>query len=458
MRRCARRHAAAAAAGLIQTSDDWTGPVLARLSDRLEREVDHPVALALSGGGDSIALLQVATDWARSHGRRVLALTVDHGLSPDSARWTAIAEAAARDAGADWRGLAWTGPKPATGLSAAARRARHGLIADAAREGGARVVLLAHTADDIAEGDVMRAEGSTLGRLRDWSPSPAWPEGRGLMLLRPMLHARRAEVRDWLVSRDADWIDDPANDDPKYARSRARAALLSSGGARIRGAGGEAAHGPSALTSEGQGDRCAAVRSSFLPTGDGWFRLARDIDPRALAAALVCAGGGDRLPRGERVTALLSRLRSGETFTATLCGARIAAGGDRVLVTREPGELTRRPPPALPLDPGRESVWDGRWAVTTTECGWSVVPAAGRGAALSEADRAILKALPPAARGGQPVLIRNTGDAPVLAQTAASARSLVEERLALALDRMTHERDLRDAIHGATTRNLLFSI
>lgn len=320
------------------------------------------------------------------------------------------------------------------------------------------MILFAHTADDIAEGQVMRAGGSTLGRLRDWSPSPAWPEGRGLMLLRPMLHAGRGEVRDWLAARAAGWIDDPANDDPKYARSRARAALRLSGEARTRGAGGEAAPGFSTLIPERKDDGCDAVSAGPLPAGEGWFQLPRDIDPHALAAALVCAGGGARLPRGDRLTALLTRCRSGEQFTATLCGARIAADGDHVLVTRESGELTRRPPPALPLDPGREAVWDGRWAVTTVESGWSVVPAAGRGAALSKADRAILKALPPAVRGGQPVLIRHAGGAPVLAQTSASVRSLVEERLVLALDGMTHERDLRDAIHGATTRNLLFSI
>ena len=320
------------------------------------------------------------------------------------------------------------------------------------------MILFAHTAGDIAEGKVMRAEGSTLGRLRDWSPSPAWPEGRGLMLLRPMLDAGRAEVREWLAARDADWIDDPANDDPKYARSRARAVLLASGGGSIRGAGGDAGPGPLNFTPAGPGDDRDAGRSSPLPRGEGWFQLPRDIEPRHLAASLVCAGGGDRLPRGERLTALVTRLRSDETFTATLCGARVAADGGRVLVTRESGELTRRPPPPLRLDPGREAVWDGRWAVTTPESGWSVVPAAGRGAALSEADRAMLKALPSAARAGEPVLIRHAGGAPVLARTVASARSLVEERRALALDRMTHERDLRDAIHGATTRNLLFSV
>jgi tRNA(Ile)-lysidine synthase len=191
--------------------------------------------------------------------------------------------------------------------------------------------------------------------------------------------------------------------------------------------------------------------------GEGSIILDRQVAPPTLAAALVCAGGGDRPPRGDRLAGLLARLKSGEVFTATLCGARIEAAADCVMVTREPGELTRRPPPPLPLTPGVEAVWDGRWAVAASEPGWSVVPAAGRMAALSDADRALLKTLPAPARASEPVLIRNEIAAPVLARTTAKARSLVEERLALALDRMTHERDLGAVFHGETLRNPLFS-
>ena len=441
----------------------WIGSARAGLSARLETGIDRPLALALSGGGDSIALLSVAADWARENGRRLLALTVDHGLSADSAAWTAFAESAAREAGAEWRGLGWTGLKPTTGLPAAARMARHRLIALAAREAGARVVLFAHTADDIAEGEVMRAEGSTLGRLRDWSPSPAWPEGRGLMLLRPMLGAGRVEVRDWLTGQGADWIDDPGNEDLKFARSRARAFLLPTGegGAqrRMRGdrSSGEAAPGQSTLTLSRKDDRFALVRSSPLPMGEGSLNADRTIDSPTLAIVLVCAGGGDRLPRGDRLDAILARLQSGEDFTATLCGARIEARDDQVLVTREAGEFVRRPRPPLALSADVETVWDGRWGITIDSSGWSVVPAAGRMAALSDADRAVLKALPAAGRGSVPVLIRNDATAPVLAGRAGRAASLVEERLALALDRMTHERDLGGAIHGASPRNHLFS-
>ncbi|WP_284222808.1 ATP-binding protein, partial [Brevundimonas denitrificans] len=353
-------------------------------------------------------------------------------------------------------------------LPAAARRARHRLIADAAREAGARVVLFAHTADDIAEGDIMRAEGSTLGRLRDWSPSPAWPEGRGLMLLRPMLGAGRTEVRAWLNGQGADWVDDPGNEDVRFARSRARQALtllpMGEGGARPAPAGGEdeglrrqGLDRLEPLTLSRKDDGFAAVGSSPLPMGEGSVSIDRHIDAATLAAALVCAGGGDRLPRGDRLSSVHARLTSGEDFTATLCGSRIEASGDQGLVTREAGEFVRRPRPPLPLSAGVETVWDGRWAITTDSPGWAVAPAAGRLAALSDADRAVLKALPPAARGSMPVLIRNDATAPVLAGRAARAVALVEERLALALDRMTHERDLGGAIHGASPRNHLFS-
>ena len=226
---------------------------------------------------------------------------------------------------------------------------------------------------------------------------------------------------------------------------------------RVGRPSGEAAPGQPPLALSRQDAGCAAVGSSPLPSGEGALKLDRDVDARTLAAVLVCAGGGDRPARGDRLDRLLTRLKGGEVFTAALCGARIEAGPAHILVVREPGEFARRRPAPLPLAPGVETVWDGRWAITAAEPGWSVVPAAGRLAALPKPDRARLDALPPSVRGGLPVLIRNDGTAPVLAGTAAVTRSLVEERLALALDRMTHETELVSGAHGARPRNHLFS-
>ncbi|PZQ35988.1 MAG: tRNA(Ile)-lysidine synthetase, partial [Phenylobacterium zucineum] len=125
----------------------------AALDRRLDRRSTAPIAVGFSGGGDSLFLLKAVLDWAGD--RPVLALVVDHRLQPDSARWTADAVAKARALGAAATALAWTGDKPSTGLPAAARRARHALLATAAREAGAKVLLLGHTASDLAEGAAM---------------------------------------------------------------------------------------------------------------------------------------------------------------------------------------------------------------------------------------------------------------------------------------------------------------
>ncbi len=405
----------------------------------------HPVALALSGGGDSMALLDLTAEWARSRGRRLLTLTVDHGLNPQSAQWSCGAEATARTAGADWKGLVWTADKPSTGVSAAARKARHALIAEAARAAGARVVLFAHTADDLAEAALMRDEGSSVGDPREWAPSPAWPEGRGLMLMRPLLAERRGALRDWLRKRGLDWIEDPANDDPRSGRARARAALAG---------GGEDAD---RLTAVPHPPARASSGPLPLPSAEGSFVAERAIAAPVLRAVLVCAGGGSRPPVRDRLAALRHRLVAGEDFIATLAGARLEAAGDRVLITREAGEFGRRSIPPLATPRGAPVVWDGRFELMAREEDWRVAPARGRLARLSPQDRAVVGRLPAAVRGALPVLIRDDGAGPVLAWRRAEVRALGPRRLWLALDQTTREADLGRMVDGETPSPDLFS-
>lgn len=395
------------------------------LGARLLANDPAPVAVAVSGGSDSVALLHLAQEWAAAHGRSLAVLHVDHGLNPDSHVWRDRVRDMAGRLGAAFHSARWEGPYPDTGLPAAARAARHARLADMARAVGARVILTGHTADDVAEGRWMQAEGSTLGQLRDWSPSPAWPEGRGLLLLRPLLGERRTDLRDWLGAQGGDWIEDPANADLRYGRSRARQALVE---------GGQAA--------APQQDR--PLRASCI-TADAWgvIHARRDTEPRALAFGLVVAGGGARLPRGDRLVRLTGRIAAGENFTAGLVGARLVAGTDGLMLVREAGDYRRRGEPVQDLISGVETVWDGRFAVTVDAPGWRVAPLARRAARLGPADRAILAGLPAAVRPGLPVLIRDDEAGPVLAQTGARVEALAACRLALGLGQVEHEADLK---------------
>lgn len=326
------------------------------LDRRLLRSSPHPIAVALSGGGDSLALVLIASDWARNAGRQLLVLTVDHRLRPESGAWTQACAATARRLDLPFRALAWTGDKPATGVPAAARHARHTLLADAAREAGARVILMGHTADDVLEAGLMREAGSTTPDPREWAPSPVWPQGRGLFLLRPLLGAQRGEIRDWLSARGESWIDDPANADTAYARPRARTAV----------AQGAALVTPTEVASaKALALACQADNDGGLDIGRADLRAA---DPEAaarfLSAACLCAAGTDRPPARAKVDHLLARLAATAPFVATLAGARIEADVSRVRVRREAGEAARGGLRPLHLQAGETGVWDGRYEVT----------------------------------------------------------------------------------------------
>ncbi len=416
----------------------------AELDARLDPASSRPVALGLSGGSDSRALLHLAAAWCARAGRPLLALTVDHGLHPEGAHWTAAAGRAAREAGAGWRALSWTGPKPAAGLPAAARRARHALLADAAREAGATVILLGHTADDVTEGERMReADARGLGRLRPWSASPAWPQGRGIMLSRPLLAVRREELRARLVAAGrGDWLDDPANADARFARARARAVLE----------GAPAAAGDA----DAEGDRALAVLARAVrERADAtlaWPRAAWAAAParsrrRLLAAALTCAGGGDRPPRGPVLLAAEAALLAGGPVRRTLAGARLEAEGDEVRAGREPGERRRGGLAAVDAPSGRTVVWDGRFEVEAAAPGWRVAPLVGRAARLPRADRAALARVPAAARPALTVLVDVEGSVRLPAPFGAGdapgrALGLVGARLRLACAPPPREADL----------------
>lgn len=394
--------------------------VRAALDRRLDPASAAPLAVGFSGGGDSLFLLKAVLDWAR--GRPVLALVVDHGLQADSARWTTEAVAKAKALGAEARALAWTGDKPRTGLPAAARRARHALLADAARAAGAKVLLLGHTASDLAEGAAMRAEGSTVSDPREWAPSPVWPEGRGVFLLRPLLALGRDEIRQALAAQGETWLDDPANADLRYARARARAA----------GAG-----------EVSSSDAPPRSPPTFSIDAAGTIRLPRDVAASHLAAALLCAAGTERPPRGERLDRLVQRIRSGEGFIATLAGARIEAGED-VMICRDDGEIARGGLAPLALAPGQTGVWDGRWEITAGEAPLTVVALKGSASNLPPEQRARLASLPAAARPSLPLITRHGAppvlDGPELADEGGGrARLLVLDRFKAATGQIDQE-------------------
>lgn len=320
------------------------------------------VVAAVSGGGDSLALLFLLKTHLDTHAprTRLLAVTVDHRLrAASTGEALEVARLCGRH-GIEHRTVAWSGDKPGTGVSAAARDARHHLLADAARDAGTDLVLTGHTLDDQAETVAMRRARRDAGEgLSGIAPATLYRES--VWFCRPLLAARRQPLRDWLSRRDIAWIDDPSNDDPASERVRVRSQLTEPETDALARMAEEA--GRQRIQRSGE---AALLIDEFasLPSG-GLVRL----DPRmfvpaseaavlALRAILATVGGTPRLPDRARTEALTARLAAGPV-RATLSRAVIDARPDGIWITREARSL-----PAVPLA-GEPVVWDGRWRLSS---------------------------------------------------------------------------------------------
>lgn len=180
---------------------------------------DTPLALAVSGGADSLALLALG---AEAFGDRALVLSVDHGLRAASAGECAMVAARAAECGLPHQTLTLA-LGPGGDIQARARTARYAAMARACAEHGIALLLTAHHADDQAETLLMRlARGSGVGGLAGIRPLSRID---GLMVLRPLLGVRRASLAEIPAARGWTAVDDPSNRDPRFDRSRARALL-----------------------------------------------------------------------------------------------------------------------------------------------------------------------------------------------------------------------------------------
>lgn len=321
-----------------------------------------PVGVAVSGGGDSVALLLLAQDWAAREEREIAAVTVDHRLRPDSAAEAAAVAALCAGRGIAHEILVWEGWDGRGNLQHRAREARRRLIGDWACVRGIGAVALGHSLEDQAETVVMRlARGSGVDGLSAMAPVSA---GAGLLWLRPLLGVERAALRGWLAAQGVRWAEDPGNASVAFERVRARAALapLAALGLTPRRLAATAERmGVARAALEGAVGALARECLSAGEAGDltldpgALARAPLELRLRLLAGALGWVSGAVYRPRLASLEAALGRIETGALGHGfTLHGCVVRPRGAGAVLRREPERVAPRVPAAL-------KAWDGRW-------------------------------------------------------------------------------------------------
>jgi len=318
------------------------------------------LAVAVSGGPDSMALAWLASRWAGAVGGRAVAVLVDHRLRRESAAEVACAAAALETIGVAAVPRTIAGAPPDAGRPAWARAERYRLLIEAAREIGALHLLLGHHLDDQAETVLLNlARGSGVKGLAAMRPIRA---EAGLRLLRPLLDVPKARLVATAAAAGLPTADDPSNRDPAYARTRARRTLAgrSADAQGLAAAAARLAEEDMAL--EAWVAQLAATSVSVSPVGLIRIDRARLVAaPQAVALRLLArashaAGGRLAPPRQARAADALDAVRADGDVRRTLGGALVRADGEQVRFWRE---ATRLPGPIAVADIG--SLWDGRF-------------------------------------------------------------------------------------------------
>lgn len=191
-----------------------------------EKTSPSSIAVACSGGLDSMALLRLAHAWAAGQGIALHAFHVHHGLSPNADAWLAHCRQACAALGiaVDHRHVEVV--KGKDGLESAARKLRYRALGEMCVQHGVPLLLTAHHLDDQAETvllQLLRGSGPAgLSGMDAANRAPGLLGDPDLLMARPLLALSRAQLEDYARTEGLDWVEDESNSDPRYARNALR--------------------------------------------------------------------------------------------------------------------------------------------------------------------------------------------------------------------------------------------
>lgn len=338
------------------------------------------IALAVSGGPDSVALAYLVARWRAERGDTpdVTLLTVDHDLRSGSREEALFVGRIAKSLGLPHAILTWShGGSATTGLQAKARAGRYNLMAAYCHAHDTEALVTAHHLDDQAETFLMRLKrGSGLDGLAAIPEASVWA---GVPVLRPLLEVPKARLTATLSDAGIGFVEDPSNADQRFERARMRSSgdalaklglspeALARSARRLRRAQNAIEAATTAFLAEHGAINAAGFHGAINAAGFCVFgqeplaAAPAEIALKSLSRMVTAVGGGAKPVRLSKLEALLGALQERPQQTHTLGGCRLQPmHGGKIGVFRE----TRGPGlPSLRLHPGKRALWDNRFRV-----------------------------------------------------------------------------------------------
>ncbi|GCD53814.1 Ile-tRNA lysidine synthase TilS [Acetobacter pasteurianus NBRC 3188] len=318
---------------------------MAQLGPFFPDQSDYPpIAMAVSGGGDSLCLAWLASFWRKN----LLALVVDHGLRLESGQEAQQTIARLQAMNIPAQLLVLTDLKKGSAMAHRAREARYARLIAACQEYGCTDLLLGHQADDLAETVWMRQNSSS---------GPEGLAGMGwitvrpdIRLIRPLLGFSRAALRNTLRQAHLEWVDDPSNQDQRAERVRLRF-LLQENDQRAHFWKLSMQSGQLRMRKERERAVQLALHAVMCP--EGWAALGPELPDVDVLAALIRSIGGAEYPPAQSAVVRLKDMAT----EATLAGTRLIWHAQKWVLMREAAAMA----PAQQAENG--TVWDNRFVL-----------------------------------------------------------------------------------------------
>lgn len=296
------------------------------------------IAISLSGGCDSTALVFLVNEILKQTHWQLFCITIDHRLREDSTKEANQVSELMKQYGINHIIISWNGEKPKSNIQEKARIARYKLLTDFCNDNNIDYLLTAHQKNDQAENFIIRSEhGSGLYGL---SGIPKVTEFNQTKIIRPLLEFSREELQDFLIAKNIAWIEDPSNENEKFARVRARKFLnerpeLIDKLAYISKNLNNAKESIEYLLKRSI-DELVEINQDASIDLLGFNQLPQEIKFRMLAQILQIIGKESKMARGERIERLIDKLATGQEFkAATLAKCLIRRKNNHIIISPE---------------------------------------------------------------------------------------------------------------------------